>query len=99
MAKFVFGYHSRPTSDGGNDEAWGKWFGQLGDKLVDPGNPFADGGQAVHAGGVMAAEGKLATGYTIVNADSMDEATEMAKGCPLIADKHSAVCVYEALPM
>lgn len=99
MGKFVFVYHSSPTADGGKNEAWGKWFSQLGDKLVDPGNPFADGGQAVHAGGVMPAEGKLATGYTIVTAADMDEATEMAKGCPLIADKDSAVCVYEALPM
>jgi hypothetical protein len=29
----------------------------------------------------------------------MEAATEMAKGCPLMSEPNSAVCVYEALPM
>jgi hypothetical protein len=39
------------------------------------------------------------TGYSIVTATSMDKATETAKGCPLVASKGGAVCVYEALTM
>lgn len=98
MGKFVYVYYSG-TSDGGTDEAWGKWFGELGDKLVDGGNPFAEGGQAVHQGGVMPIQDKPVTGYSIINADSMEEATELAKSCPLVSQKDAAVCVYEALPM
>ncbi len=97
MGKYVYIYYS--GDDAGSDEAWGTWFGQLGDKVVDVGNPFKDGGMAVHAGGVMAVEGKPATGYTIVSADSMEDATEWAKGCPLVSSPDGAVCVYEALPM
>jgi hypothetical protein len=99
MGKYVYIYYAGKDTDAGDNEAWGKWFGELGDKLVDPGNPFNDGGQAVHQGGVMAVEDKPVTGYSIINADSMDAAVELAQGCPLVGSKGGAVCVYEALPM
>jgi hypothetical protein len=99
MGKYVYIYYASATADAGNAEAWGKWFGELGDKLIDAGNPFSESGQAVHQGGVMAIQDKPATGYSIVKADSMEEATQLAKGCPLITAKDSAVGVYEALPM
>jgi len=98
MGKYVYIYYGNSASDGGSAEEWGKWFGELGDKLVDGGNPFGNDGQAVNKDGVMAVQDSPATGYSIVNADSMDAATELAKGCPLMA-KDGAVCVYEALPM
>lgn len=97
MGKFVYVYYAGDNA--GDDKAWGKWFGELGEKLIDPGNPFGDDGQAVHMGGVMAVSEKPVTGYSIINAADMDEATELAKNCPLVASKNGAVCVYEALPM
>jgi len=99
MGKYVYVYYAGKGSDGGSADEWGKWFGELGDKLIDGGNPLADGGQAVSKDGVMAVHNPPATGYSIVKADSMDEAVELAKGCPLMTDKDGAVCVYEALPM
>lgn len=99
MGKYVYIYYASKNSDAGSNEDWSNWFGKLGDKLVDGGNPFNDGGQAVHQGGVMAVQDKPATGYSIVTAKDMNEATELAKGCPLMALEDAAVCVYEALPM
>lgn len=99
MGKYVYIYYSGANSDAGNDADWGNWFGTLGDKLVDGGNPFKEGGQAVHGGGTMDIQGPPATGYSIVSAASFEEATEMAKGCPLMKSTDGAVCVYEALPM
>ncbi len=100
MGKYVYIYFTgKHDADAGNDEEWGKWFGELGDKIIDPGNQFRHGGQAVHVGGVMDVMGEPATGYTIVKADSMAEATELAKGCPLASREGMAVCVYEAIPM
>ena len=100
MGKYVYIYYAgKDSADAGSAEAWGAWFGKLGDKLVDPGNPFDDGGQAVNQAGTMPVQGAPATGYSIVNANSMDDTTEIAKGCPLILSKDGAVCVYEALPM
>jgi hypothetical protein len=99
MGKYVYIYYAGTSSDGGSPEEWGAWFGKLGDKLIDGGNPFNDGGQAVSPSGVMAVHDNPATGYSIVEAASMDEATEIAKGCPLMSATNGAVCVYEALPM
>ena len=99
MGKYVYIYYAGSDTDAGDDEAWGQWFSKLGDKLIDGGNPFDEGGQAVHQGGLMAIKEKPVTGYSIVSANSMQEATELAQGCPLAASKDGAVCVYEALPM
>ena len=98
MGKYVYVYYAGKNTDAGDDAAWGQWFGELGSKLIDGGNPFNEGGQAVHHGGVMDVKDMPVTGYSIVNADSMEEATELAKSCPLVKSD-GVVCVYEALPM
>jgi hypothetical protein len=100
MGKYVYIYYAgKDSKDAGDAEAWGKWFGGLGEKLMDPGNEFGDGGKAVNKDGVMDVKEMPATGYSIVKADSMDEAVELAKDCPLMLADDGAVCVYEALPM
>jgi len=99
MGKFVYVYYAGSESDGGSNEEWTTWFEKLGKKIMDPGNPFNEGGQAVNKEGIMAVKEMPATGYSIVEAGDMDEAVEMAKGCPLVGSKDGAVCVYEALPM
>ncbi len=99
MGKYVYVYYASKDTDAGDNEAWGQWFAKIGNKLVDAGNPFNEGGQAVHTGGVMPISDKPVTGYSIVTAANMEEATELAKGCPLVSSKDGAVCVYEALPM
>lgn len=105
MSKFVFIYHGGKA--GANKEeqdkimaAWGQWFGKLGSSLVDGGNPFG-APKVVTADGVSdKVEGKPASGYSIVNAKDHDEAAELAKGCPMLADSPGAtVEVYEAFPM
>ena len=99
MGKYVYTYYVENDADAGDDAAWGKWFEELGQKVIDAGNPFASGGQAVFKGGVMPVTEKPVTGYSIVKADSMDEAVELAKTCPLANVEGTAICVYEALPM
>ncbi|MEI9913453.1 MAG: hypothetical protein WDN66_00325 [Candidatus Saccharibacteria bacterium] len=78
---------------------WGNWFGSLGDKIVDAGNPFNDGGKAISKAGTMDVKDMPSTGYSIVKANSMDEALALAQGCPVINEPEGAVCVYETLPM
>jgi hypothetical protein len=80
-------------------KAWMQWFEKLGDKLVDGGNPFAEGGKAVEQSGVTTIENYPASGYTIVKASSIDEAVELAKGCPILGSPKAAVRVYETMPM
>lgn len=102
MGKYVFIYYAGDKASDpavASEEAWGKWFGELGGKLMDGGNPFAEEGQAVEKSGTSTIENFPATGYSIVKADSMKEATKLAEGCPLVQLEGTAVRVYEALPM
>ena len=99
MGKYVFEYYdTKNMSKEDSMPAWNAWFGEQGDKVMDAGNPFADGGQAVEPSGVTTIENWPCTGYTIVKAESMDEAVAMAKSCPVVASG-GTVRVYEALPM
>lgn len=101
MAKFIFLYipASSPTSDAGSsDAAWGAWFDQLGDALVDPGNPFGDRLtiEADHTDHEHTVSG--VDGYSVVEADSVKAAADLAHGCPILASG-GKVEVAEALPM
>lgn len=104
MANYVFAY------SGGNgvvdDEAernaqmakWGEWLGGLGSAVVDSGAPTG-AAKTVGAGGSVSDGGSRGlTGYSIVAADSLDSAVELAKGCPAL-EAGGAVDVYEAIAM
>jgi len=82
---------------------WMAWFESFKDKQIDGGAPFGEGGMAVTADGatVIPADMWPATGYTIISAKDMKDATDIASGCPAVVDKvpGAAVRVYEAMPM
>jgi hypothetical protein len=103
MAKFVLAYRggSVPATEAEQQsamEAWMGWFGSLGESVVDGGAPF--GASMTVAGDGSTAEGAPSqlTGYSILEADSIDAATDMAGGCPVLTAGGS-VDVFEALPM
>jgi hypothetical protein len=75
--------------------AWGAWFGKLGPAIVDAGNPFA-ASASVGNGGGAAASGL--SGYSIVTADSLSAATELAGDCPILT-AGGDVDVYETHPV
>ncbi len=103
MKNYVLTYYNNGVREGVSPEdsqaEWGKWFADLGDKLVDAGNPFNQGGQVVKKDGVSAISKWPSTGYSIVKASSMDEAVGMAKGCPVLNEPDGALRVYETMPM
>ncbi len=96
MEKFVFisvGFET-PTKE--IEEAWGKWFASIGDKIVDSGSPFGPGREITHTGTKELAHDMGAlTGYTIINAENMDEAEKIAQECPII----TSMRVYPAMSM
>jgi len=96
MKKFVLlavGYET-PTKK--ITDAWMKWFGEIKDHVVDSGNPFGPGKEITKAGIKALSHDKNAvTGYTIINAESMDEAVKIVKTCPMI----TSMRVYEAMSM
>jgi hypothetical protein len=64
-------------------EEWTKWFGVLGDRLVDGGNPVSQT-KRIAAGGGVSDESNGPTGYSIIRAESLDQAVELAKDCPVL---------------
>jgi hypothetical protein len=105
MPKYILGYHGgsgMPETEAEQAalmEAWGAWFGGMGEAVVDGGNPTA---QAMTIGpdGTARAGGGAnpLTGYSSINADDMDAAVKLASGCPILAGGGS-VEVAEAIDM
>ncbi len=76
---------------------WMKWFADLGEAVVDGGAPTQPG-KIVSSSGVKSVGAKPVSGYSILQADSIDAAVALAKGCPVIADG-GQVAVYPFMPM
>jgi hypothetical protein len=97
MAKFVYIYTggSMPESEEEGKAVMAKWdafLGGMGDHVTDVGNPFG-ASKSVNGGATSGA-----SGYSIVDAGSLDEAATHAKGCPIL-ERGGNVEVYEALAM
>lgn len=96
MKKFVifhYGYEN-PTPE--IMDAWSKWFESIGEKIVDPGSPLGPGKEISRSGTKDLSLGlESLTGYTIIRADSMEEAEKVAKDCPMI----TSIRIYEAKSM
>ena len=78
---------------------WGAWFGKLGAAVVDPGNPIGPKAKSISSDGSIhdGAVGTAASGYSIVKADSLDQAVGLAKGCPVLKSG-AKISVYETFP-
>jgi hypothetical protein len=99
MAKFVLAYTGGRvvTTDAERQAsmaAWQSFLDGLGDTLVDMGNPFSASATVTAGGGDGGAPNRL-SGYSIITAASLEEATEKAKGAPVL-DAGGTVEVYEA---
>jgi hypothetical protein len=75
---------------------WGAWYAQLGGALVDAGNPFTPVARTIESDGTISDAPKdgMATGYSIIEAESLDAAVQMAKGCPILKSG-GRISVYE----
>ena len=104
MTKYLFAYHggSQPATPQEGEKvtkAWMDWIGGLGKAMVDPGNPTSSS-KTVLPGGKISANGAdhAVTGYSIVEAKSLDDAIKMAKDCPQLMAK-GTVEVAEIMPI
>lgn len=87
-------------------QAWGQWFKQLEatGSLRNPGAPLAPQGIALRAKGqtiqtdtAMAEVKELIGGYSIVAAESLERAAELAKGCPFLLNNPGATVVVRPI--
>ena len=61
-----------------------EWLASLGDAAVSPMNPIRDTQTVSPDGTVTSGSLTMMSGYTIVDADSMEAALEMAGACPFL---------------
>ena len=98
MKKFVFLYNSNPN-EAHTDEAmdiWMKWFGSIGESILDMGNPLMEGMLVTSStSSRISPEMNPVSGYTVIKAEDMAAAIEIAKSCP----GQSGMQVYEAMEM
>jgi len=104
MTKFLLAYHggdapSSPQEGEKLTQSWRDWIGGLGKAVVDVGNPtgaaktLKPGGKVVDGGG-----SDPVTGYSIIEAASLDDAVKLSKGCPQLSSNGS-IEVTEITPL
>ncbi|MGV8897427.1 MAG: YciI family protein [Rhodoglobus sp.] len=91
MTKFLYLYHSpmtpaeaTPPDDSQMQEVmnqWMAWGAETGEHLTDFGSPLANGVR-VSPGGATTPSTREVSGYSMIEADSMDEALSFAKNHP-----------------
>jgi len=96
MAKFLFVYRGgnqaeqqmTPEQMQQVMQKWGAWIGEAMQKgwMVDPGDALTPEGRVLRGkvvkDGPFVESKEIVGGYSIVKADSIDAAAELAKGCP-----------------
>jgi hypothetical protein len=88
MAKFLITYHGgeMPADPQAREQmmkAFAAWVGAVGDKMVDPGAPLGLA-KTVTSAGVTDAEPGGIGGYTLLNADSLDDAVGLVRDHPFV---------------
>lgn len=99
MANYLLLYHGggMPASEEEGKKvmaAWGEWMKACGDNLVDAGNPCSNS-KNVTKDGEGEISGEKVTGYSVIKADSMEDAVKAAKMVPLVVDGSGNCDVYE----
>jgi hypothetical protein len=100
MAKFLFVYRGSnqanpaitPEQMQQHMQEWGAWIGEAMAKgwMLSPGDALTPEGRVVDArkvvtDGPFVESKEIVGGYSIVEADSIDAAAQLAKGCPALS--------------
>jgi hypothetical protein len=90
--------NSTPEQMKAGMDAWGAWMGRVGDSLVDVGAPL--GGSRSVDQGSRASGGSHVTGFSVLQADSLDAAAALVENHPHLSTPGGAsVEILEYLPV
>jgi hypothetical protein len=102
MAKYLLLYHGGGMPENEEESAavlkeWGTWYTKLGKAVVDPGSPFTPMAKSISSDARVSEgpAGTMASGSTILEASSLDEAARMAQSCPVL-QSGAQISVFEA---
>jgi hypothetical protein len=101
MAKYLLAFRGGSMPEGDEAQAqvltaWTAWFTALGGAVADPGNPSTVSRSIAPDGTTGPVGPATLSGYTILNADSLDAAVALASSCPVLAGG-SAIEVIETI--
>jgi hypothetical protein len=107
MAKFLYLYRGPATpmdaftaeQSAEQAKAWGDWIGSVGSALVDVGAPF--GARAAVADDGSSPTPSDQNGYSIVDADSLDDARKLLERHPFLSEGKGrfSIEIFELAPM
>ncbi|NKB37471.1 MAG: hypothetical protein GKR93_09930 [Gammaproteobacteria bacterium] len=103
MAQFIMTYlggekPATPEAGKAHFARYKEWLSSLGDAVVSPANPLKDTTTINPDGSVSAGGTTSMSGYTIIEAESLDTALAMAKSCPFL-DINGSLEVSELMQM
>lgn len=110
MKRFIVLYHASadlmqksmntpPEEQAKGMEEWMKWANNCGDKLVDIGAPLTNGLRLAHHGKSKQSD-KEVVGYSILQADNLEDAKKLLSGHPHLAwDASCSIEVHETMPL
>ncbi len=105
MVNFVLLYSGgrMPTTESErklSTETWNKWYSKLGKAVVEQGNPFTPVAKSITSDGRIldSAACPSVSGYSIIRADSLNSALDLAKSCPILTDG-GQISVHETFPV
>jgi len=89
MPQYIITYlgGDQPSSPEEGNQHFAKykaWLSSLGDSAVSPANPFKNTSTVNSDGTVTTGSATSMSGYTIIEADSMETALEIARACPFL---------------
>ena len=102
MGNYLFAYAGgsmaeTPEAQEASMKAWMSWFEGLGSAVVEVGAPFGPS-TAVKANGSTGSTTTGLSGYSVIQAETLELAAKLAGDCPVLANG-GTVEVYESLPM
>ena len=110
MKKFIVIYHTpidamqqtanaTPEEQAKGMEAWMNWAKNCGNKLIDLGSPLMNG-QQLSPGGKSTNSDKNVAGYSVLQAENMDEAKALLQDHPHLGwDAACSIEVHETMPL
>lgn len=102
MPKYVFAYHGGKMPDTPEEGAkvmarWQAWFAGMGDAVIDGGNPVGPSKTVTGEGVNDDGGANPISGYSLIQAASIDDAVAIAQSCPIL--ENGTVEVAEAFDL
>jgi hypothetical protein len=104
MPEFVFAYHGggmpeTPEEGAKVMAAWQAWYADIGEALANPGAPVGMSKTVTTKGIADNGGANPLSGFTVIKADTIEAACDIAKGCPMVVDGSGSVEVAQVHEM